>query len=69
MSQLIINQSPAESSWRLVYCKDKLEVIALFYSAGVTATGYELFISQSKQECLDKIASLGLAYTEEHAEE
>jgi hypothetical protein len=69
MSQLIINQSPAETSWRLVYDKNALKVIALFYSAGVTATGYELFVSQSKQECLDKIASLGLAYTEEQAEE
>lgn len=56
-------ESPPESCWRLVHVGAK--VIALFESSGITWTKSNLFCATTKQECLDEIAWLKLAYVPE----
>jgi hypothetical protein len=52
-----------DPSWRLVF--NDTDVLMLENLHGYTSTLHNVFESQSKQECLDKIAELGLKYTPE----
>lgn len=58
MSVTTIGPDP---SWRLVF--NDTDVLMLENLHGYTSTLHNVFESQSKQECLDKIVELGLNYT------
>ena len=58
-----VNTIGPNLSWRLVYTAT--DVMMLEQLHGYTSTLHNVFESQSKQECLDKIAELGLNYTPE----
>lgn len=51
------NISPDES-WRLIH--DNVKVIALFYSGGITETRHNLFVADTKEECLEEAQRLSL---------
>ena len=54
----IIKKTDAVLSWRLVH--DGTYIIYLFESDGITETPLNLFISNTKEECEEKIQELGL---------
>lgn len=58
-----VNTIGPDLSWRLVFTTT--DVMMLEQLHGYTSTLHNVFESQSKQECLDKIAELGLNYTPE----
>lgn len=57
---LIFNQTDNEMSWRLIY--DNERVIQLFQSEGYTKSMHNIFLANSKEECLAEIYILNLIY-------